>query len=361
MRRRRHGRCASRVWCRSSAYSSLVRTRRILRPCSARTRLTVQPAQPAPESLPPRKPGAFSAASIRASSARRAVFEVVAAGRVRRRHQPAERSDIATLQGLDALAHPLILAQDVPGPLSADRVEVAPSRPRAARASARRAGTHLGGESGPGRPPRRVRTRPAFWSYMPSASRREVLESHTTIAGAGGPAAGEHAAACRNRGRGHGRRGRRGSRTGRASPIRPRRTRSPTAATSWRVPSGGDRPDHRRSPGSKCPGPRRLDQELGDGRLQASRARQPGPSGTSPATTASKPDASGPHHAVNAQQTPRTYRVQAPGSLRSIASSEYVVGLAEIDRATLAWRPPTRRPTTTAQRSIAAAMTRPPL
>ncbi len=56
----------------------------------------------------------------------RAVLEVVAAGGVRGRHQPAEGGDVARLQRLDPLAHPLVLAQDVPGPLAADRVEGVP-------------------------------------------------------------------------------------------------------------------------------------------------------------------------------------------------------------------------------------------
>ena len=98
---------------------------------SARTRLTVQPAQPAPESFPPRKPGALSATSIRASSASRAVLEVVAAGGVRCRHQAAEALDVAGFEHSDALSHPFVLAQDVAGSLAADRVEVRPTRPRA--------------------------------------------------------------------------------------------------------------------------------------------------------------------------------------------------------------------------------------
>ena len=57
---------------------------------------------------------------------RRAVLEVVAAGGMRGRHQPAERGHVVAFQGLDTLAHPLILAQDMTGTLAADRVEMVP-------------------------------------------------------------------------------------------------------------------------------------------------------------------------------------------------------------------------------------------
>ncbi len=88
----------------------------------------------------------------------------------------------------------------------------------------------------------------------------------------------------------------------------------------------------------------------------------PAPSGTSPAMTASKPDSSGPAHSVIAQQTPRVYRAHVPASLRSIASSEQASALLEVHRDERGPRgPATDRPTTTVERSIAAAMTRPPL
>ena len=61
-----------------------------------------------------------------------------------------------------------------------------PIRLRAGRASPRRAGTRGGGGSFAEEVRDSVALR-APWSYMPSASRREVLESHTTIAGAGLP------------------------------------------------------------------------------------------------------------------------------------------------------------------------------
>ncbi len=86
----------------------------------------MHPAQPVPESLPPRNPGLASAASTSASSASRTVLEVVAAGSVRRRNQAAEFLKVAGSQGDSPLANPLVLAQHVPGALAAHGIKPVP-------------------------------------------------------------------------------------------------------------------------------------------------------------------------------------------------------------------------------------------
>jgi hypothetical protein len=55
------------------------------------------------------------------------------------------------------------------------------------------------------------------------------------------------------------------------------------------------------------------------------------------------------------------YRAHVPDSVRSIASSEQASCWSKFTEKNRASRPRVRRPTTTVERSIAAAMTRPPL
>ena len=187
MRRRRHGRRGSRGWCRSSGHRPCARPRRIRRRALARTRLTVQPAQPAPESLPPRKPGAVSAISIRRSSA----IELF--------------SKSSRLDRWEA---------DISRPNAADIVWISEPRPPASLAHSRsrrggpacvRSGSRCshsdsswsrGTQESRNSPRCGIRSRKAaatrshsarLRSYIPSASRRDVPESHTTIAGAGLP------------------------------------------------------------------------------------------------------------------------------------------------------------------------------
>ena len=61
----------------------------------------------------------------------RAVLEVVAAGSVGGRNQAAEFNEVAGSQRNDTLANPLVLAEDVPGALAAQRDQACPSVPSA--------------------------------------------------------------------------------------------------------------------------------------------------------------------------------------------------------------------------------------
>ena len=238
---------------------------------------------------------------------RRAVLEVVAAGGVRGRHQPAECDDVARLQVLDPLAHPLVLAQDVPGSLASDRVEAGPSRPRVARATPTRAGIPLGAESGPGTPRRRARTRRASdrTSRRPAVARSWSRRRRSP--GPGHPEASGHGPACRNRGTGRDRRGRTGWRTGRAGPSRPPTNsfsdRRRVLASSMRCRSPISRV---KSCSTSARDHAELDQEPGDRGLEARRAGQPRAEWDVAEDDGLEARSSGPHHSVRAQQTPRT-------------------------------------------------------
>ena len=300
----------------------------------------MQPAQPAPESLPPRKPGAASAASIRASSAGELFSK---SSRLEACEADISRPNAAMsprLQGLDPLAHPLVLAQDVPGPLAADRVEVAPSRPRAARARATRAGTRRDGESGRGTPPRRARTRPACWSYIPSASRREVFESHTTIAGAGVPSGSRSwTRVSQSRNRAWSARPKRlenwssrpeptptnsfsDRRSVMASSMR---SRSPLIAVEVAARSARDEAELDQEPGDRRLEARRAgeagpERDIADDRRLEARRERPAPLGQGPADAA---DIAGPGPGLGALD-----RIEREG-----------VGLVEVDRVDRASRP----------------------
>ena len=153
---------------------------------SVRTRLTVQPAQPAPESFPPRKPGAASAASIRASSAGELFSK---SSRLEACEADISRPNATTSPDFSASTP----ARTRSFSLRTCRARLRPTgRGGSQSASSCSSGTHESRNS----PRWGIRSRNAattrshsarLWSYIPSARRREVLESHTTIAGAGLP------------------------------------------------------------------------------------------------------------------------------------------------------------------------------
>ena len=290
---------------------------------------------------------------------RGAVLEVVAAGGVRRRHQPAEGRDVAAAERLGPLPDPLVLGQDVPRPPAADRVEVVPGAVRGRRARHR-------GASGRPRRPRRVWKKATTRShsarrrlYIPSASRREVFESQTTIAGAGSPS-GEplviEAPAVEAQG-------------------------VPGAAEEDRELVEQPRPDPDEvvlAPlehlGQRHPG-----RVVEVGRGPPPRPARPG-AGTRPATPGGSPSWTAPRRGGRRRRSPPRTRTPAahaplarprrprghsashePGSPRSGPSRSSRVDLVEVQRPDPRLAPETARPATTVRRSIAAARTSPPL
>ena len=88
-----------------------------------------------------------------------------------------------------------------------------------------------------------------------------------------------------------------------------------------------------------------LDQEPGDRRLQARRAGEPGPerdiAGDDRLEARFERPGTNPS---NAQQTPRTYRVQVPASVGSMASSGKASAWSKLTESNRASRPSARRP-----------------
>ena len=140
---------------------------------------------PTSRSLPPRNPGLASAASTRASRASE-LFSKSSRLDACEAETAVQTPLVAGFQGNSTLTNPLILAKHMPGTLAANGIEPVPVFRQLFKADV---------------PQRLDGIAPAFsWKYftivshsarrrlyMPSASRREVLESQTMIAGAGSP------------------------------------------------------------------------------------------------------------------------------------------------------------------------------
>ena len=152
---------------------------------------------------------------------------------------------------------------------------------------------------------------------MPSASRREVFESQTTIAGGGKPSGNRSKSRLRQ-----------SSVT--ASPARPKSTvnwssspeATPTKAFSerWRTRARVIRASSSRSAGASGTTPA-LKRNRASAAWRLAELERPAPSGTSPAIAASTPETNAPRASRIAHDTPRTYRPQVPGSPGSIGSA----------------------------------------